>query len=215
MPGPKISVCRNDQIVVDVTNHMSGQELTIHWHGLHQRDTPWFDGVPMVTQCPIFGGNTFRYVFEAQESGTHFYHAHSGVHRLNGLFGMLNVRDVVDPNADYYDYDFDEYSILLADWNNYLAENLLPGTNAELLLPDSLLINGFGTFKNPRSKQFQYSPIAAFYVEKGKKHRFRIGNVGAHICPFEFTVCNFYIKRLCEILKIHFVCEHFRSKVTI
>jgi hypothetical protein len=25
----------------------------MHWHGLLQKDTPWFDGVPSVTQCPV------------------------------------------------------------------------------------------------------------------------------------------------------------------
>lgn len=48
MPGPSINVCKDDRIIVDVTNNMAGEEVTMHWHGLHQNDTPWFDGVPMV-----------------------------------------------------------------------------------------------------------------------------------------------------------------------
>lgn len=188
LPGPTISVCKNDRIIVDLSNHMAGEEISFHWHGLHQRGTPWFDGVPMVTQCPIFGGNTFRYIFDAQDSGTHFYHAHSGLHRLNGLFGKLTVREPDDPNADLYDYDLDEHAILLTDWNNQLAEESIPGTKDEFLLPESLLMNGFGTFTDSESGEFKYAPIAAFYVERGKRHRFRIGNIAAHICPFELTV---------------------------
>lgn len=61
IPGPSIQVCRDDRVVVDVTNKIQAEELTIHWHGIFQRGTPWYDGVPMVTQCPIGEGMTFRY----------------------------------------------------------------------------------------------------------------------------------------------------------
>lgn len=56
---------------------MHGLELVIHWHGLHQRRTQYYDGVPYVTQCPIHEGNSFRYQFDTN-AGTHFWHAHSG-----------------------------------------------------------------------------------------------------------------------------------------
>lgn len=49
LPGPSINVCKGDRIIVDVTNHMHGQGLTLHWHGIHQKNTPWMDGVGMVT----------------------------------------------------------------------------------------------------------------------------------------------------------------------
>ncbi|KAL9707991.1 hypothetical protein quinque_011509 [Culex quinquefasciatus] len=60
IPGPSIQVCENDKVVIDVENHMEGMELTIHWHGLWQKGTQYYDGVPFVTQCPIQQGNTFR-----------------------------------------------------------------------------------------------------------------------------------------------------------
>lgn len=56
---------------------MEGLEVTIHWHGITQRGTQYSDGVPMVTQCPILQGNTFRYQWYAN-AGTHFWHAHTG-----------------------------------------------------------------------------------------------------------------------------------------
>lgn len=48
-------------LVVRVTNHISGPEegTTLHWHGLLQSATPWYDGVPSVQQCPIAPGSTF------------------------------------------------------------------------------------------------------------------------------------------------------------
>jgi FtsP/CotA-like multicopper oxidase with cupredoxin domain len=36
------------------------------------------DGVPMVTQCSIHEGDTFRYDFIANNEGTHFWHSHDG-----------------------------------------------------------------------------------------------------------------------------------------
>ena len=62
IPGPSIQVCEGDRVVVDVENHMEGMETTIHWHGIWQRGTQYYDGVPFVTQCPIQQGNTFRLV---------------------------------------------------------------------------------------------------------------------------------------------------------
>lgn len=188
LPGTPINCCKDDRIIVDVSNHMAGSELTIHWHGMLQKETPWSDGVPMVTQCPIYADNTFRYVFNAREAGTHYYHAHSGVHRTNGIVGKLNIREQHDPNADQYDYDLTEHSILLADWNNVLAEEFSPGIRNSAVRPDSLLINGFGSFYDEKSKSYTYAPIAAFYMEKGKRHRMRIDNAASHNCPFEFCV---------------------------
>lgn len=42
---------------------------TIHWHGIHQRNTSFMDGVPMVTQCPITKYSSFTYKFKAYPSG--------------------------------------------------------------------------------------------------------------------------------------------------
>lgn len=50
IPGPYIHVCKDDLIVVDVVNMMGGTATTLHWHGLHMRDTPFMDGVPFITQ---------------------------------------------------------------------------------------------------------------------------------------------------------------------
>lgn len=50
IPGPEIHVCKDDLVVVDVTNRMAGTSTTIHWHGIHQRQTPYMDGVPYITQ---------------------------------------------------------------------------------------------------------------------------------------------------------------------
>lgn len=104
IPGPTINACLNDE------NQLGDTFLTIHWHGLHQVLTPWMGGVPMVTQCPILSGNKFRYGFRAEQSGTHFWHSHTGVQKSEGILGPLIVRQpkTEDPNGDLYDFDEDD-----------------------------------------------------------------------------------------------------------
>lgn len=74
-----MQVCQGDEIIVDVVNAMMSDSTTIHWHGFHQHGTPYMDGVPYVTQCPIHPGSTFRYHFRATNAGTHFWHSHTGM----------------------------------------------------------------------------------------------------------------------------------------
>lgn len=73
-----INACVNDIIIVDVENKIPDQDLAVHWHGVDQKGSPYMDGVPMVTQCPIGYMATFRYAFIASTPGTFFYHADSG-----------------------------------------------------------------------------------------------------------------------------------------
>lgn len=84
VPGPAINVCLNDVVVVEVHNGIPNQELAIHWHGIEQVGTPFMDGVPMITQCPVNYGSVYKYSFRATKPGTFFYHAHSG--NLNYIF---------------------------------------------------------------------------------------------------------------------------------
>lgn len=124
IPGPPIHVCHGDMIVVDVTNKMAGTSTTIHWHGFHQRKTPFYDGVPFLTQCPINFANTFRYSFWANEPGTHFYHSHSGHHKTNGIYGGIAVRKNPDedPHGIEYNYDLKEHMMVVSDWMENYAE---------------------------------------------------------------------------------------------
>lgn len=196
LPGSAINVCKGDRVIVDVANHMSGQGLTIHWHGMHQIRTPWMDGVPMVTQCPINAANTFRYEFYTTNAGTQVWHAHSGVHRTNGITGTLVIRDSNDPNANMYDYDLAEHSILLFDWDIQMAEDNLPGIRNAIPLSRTVLINGFGSHYDSTTGKNTFAPMEVFYVQRGKRHRFRIMNAGSNACQFGISVgiCPFFFE---------------------
>lgn len=145
LPAPEINCCHNDRIIVDVTNHLPGHGLTIHWHDVPQRDTPWFDGVRMITQCSINQDNLFRYAFTAAQNGSNNHHA-TGSHRTNGVIGQLTVRQSADPHASAYNFDLTEHSVLLTDWSNVLADNKEPGVRSTITQPDSILINGYGSY---------------------------------------------------------------------
>jgi FtsP/CotA-like multicopper oxidase with cupredoxin domain len=147
LPGPPIQVCKNDIVVVDVQNEMDGTATTIHWHGLLQKGTPYSDGVPFITQCPIHFGMTFRYAFYALQAGTHMYHSHSGQHKANGIYGPIIVRSVEERPA-LYDFDPPDFVMLASDWMHVYAEQYFPGLTSRLSIFESLLINGHGRFLN-------------------------------------------------------------------
>ena len=52
------------QVLVHVRNKLLSDSAAIHWHGIHQRGTPWMDGVAYISQCPIGPGQTFTYRFK-------------------------------------------------------------------------------------------------------------------------------------------------------
>jgi FtsP/CotA-like multicopper oxidase with cupredoxin domain len=77
-PGPTIEANWGDIIQVTVHNKITGpvEGTSFHWHGLLQKATPWYDGVPAVQQCPIAPGSSFTYQFKADLYGTSWYHSH-------------------------------------------------------------------------------------------------------------------------------------------
>jgi FtsP/CotA-like multicopper oxidase with cupredoxin domain len=44
-PGPVIELNRGDRLVVNVTNGLRANATTMHWHGILQNGTSWYDGV--------------------------------------------------------------------------------------------------------------------------------------------------------------------------
>jgi FtsP/CotA-like multicopper oxidase with cupredoxin domain len=75
-PGPSIEANWGDWIEVAVTNGLTVEGTSLHWHGFLQTGTPYMDGTPGVTQCPIAPGKTFTYRFRAELYGTSWWHGH-------------------------------------------------------------------------------------------------------------------------------------------
>ncbi|KAM0733524.1 Laccase-1 [Formica fusca] len=192
LPGPAIEVCEGDHVVIDVSNHMFGSEMTIHWHGLYQKEFQYYDGVPHVTQCPIESDTTFRYQWGANNAGTHFWHAHSGLQKMDGVFGRLIVRQTPerDPHSHLYDYDLSTHVLIISDWMHDPSVNRFPGKrfNQTGQNPDSLLINGKGKYTDKNTGITTNTTLEVIYVEPGKRYRVRIINAFCTVCPGMITI---------------------------
>ena len=116
MPGPTIIVNENQRLNIIVHNDLlNGEGISIHWHGMHQKDNYEMDGVAHITREPIPPHQSRIYSFIASPAGTHWYHAHSGTHRTEGLYGALIVKDAYQ--KELYDQDLPEqHTLLLMDW---------------------------------------------------------------------------------------------------
>ena len=68
LPGPPIVVYEGQTVIIHIKNTLLSNSATIHFHGLHQRDTPFFDGMPYITQCPIAAGQTFSHRFKVSSA---------------------------------------------------------------------------------------------------------------------------------------------------
>lgn len=178
-------------MVIDVVNRVPGQGLTIHWRGQPQLETPFMDGVPMVTQCPIPSYTTFQYKFRAAAPGTHLYHAHSGAEASDGLYGAFVVRqaDKFDPQKEHYDFDLNEHVMVISEWSHGFAiQSILDS----LPLPvESVLVNGKGVHKD-KSLDIESdiaAPLSVFSVTPGKRYRFRVAYAGGvKGCPITLAI---------------------------
>lgn len=90
-PGPLIEANWGDMINVTVDNQILDEGTSLHWHGFLQKETPWYDGVPSVQQCPIAPGQSFTYSFKADLYGTSWYHSHFSAQYADGLLGPMVV----------------------------------------------------------------------------------------------------------------------------
>lgn len=110
VPGPLIRLKEGQRVRLSVTNELD-EDTSIHWHGLL---VPFqMDGVPGVTFPGIKPGTTFVYEFQVKQSGTYWYHSHSGLQEAEGHYGPM----IIDPaEADPVAYDR-EHVIALSDFS--------------------------------------------------------------------------------------------------
>uniref|UniRef100_A0A8D8WL32 Laccase-2 n=1 Tax=Cacopsylla melanoneura TaxID=428564 RepID=A0A8D8WL32_9HEMI len=197
MPGPSVDVCVGDHVIVDLMNGLMEESTSIHWHGHHQVDSPYMDGVPHLTQCPVPPRTTFRYRFQADSPGTHFWHSHTGSQRGDGAFGAFIIRKPLsrEVHGHLYDHDLPEHVMHITDWSHMLgiemfnAHHHSDGDNK----PPTILMNGKGRFKKFRvggGTNVTYTPMEVFTVKKGHSYRFRIINAGYLNCPVELSIDN-------------------------
>ena len=93
IPGPTLIVNEGQNVIVNVKSLLLAEVTSIHWHGIHMRNTPWMDGALLISQCPINPDETFSYYFTANPTGSFWYHSHRVTQRADGLYGALIVKE--------------------------------------------------------------------------------------------------------------------------
>lgn len=202
LPGPPIIVYEGQTITVQVTNHLKSEEVTIHWHGITQNGTPYMDGVPFLTQCPISPGQTFVYKFVASHKGTYWYHSHVGAQRAKGLFGALIVREkkslemkehimtIQEWNHDL-DADLEDAKMVFGFYENrkkFQSSQSLDGQFFSNIKAQSGLINGRGRYYSDENSHNE-APLEVFAVEQGQQYRFRVIAAG-QLFPWSISIDN-------------------------
>ena len=109
LPGPTLRMREGETVTIRVTNRLR-EAASIHWHGII---LPFqMDGVPGISFAGIAPGETFTYRFKLEQSGTYWYHSHSGMQELTGLYGAL----IVEPRGGERIRADREHVVLLSDW---------------------------------------------------------------------------------------------------
>ena len=91
IPMPTLHFTEGDTAEIHVHNQLK-EGTSLHWHGVFLPNKE--DGVPFLTQMPIEPGKTHVYRFPIIQSGTHWYHSHSGLQEQIGMYGsfIMNKR---------------------------------------------------------------------------------------------------------------------------
>ena len=122
IPMPTLTFTEGDIAEIVVHNKLK-ESTSLHWHGLFLPNKE--DGVPYLTQMPIEPNETFTYRFPIIQSGTHWYHSHSGLQEQIGMYGslvLLKKKD--DPTFRKGFDDLPEVPIILSEWTDIKPENV-------------------------------------------------------------------------------------------
>ena len=131
IPGPTLIVHEGQTVIVNVHNKLTTEGISVHWHGIHQRDSPYMDGVGQVTQCQVGPSSSFSYQYKASPAGTFWYHSHSGTQRTDGFFGGLIVKEKKERMENLtrilkreFEDRPDQHTLTLLDWQNEASLDL-------------------------------------------------------------------------------------------
>lgn len=111
IPSPILRWREGDTVTIKVTNKLK-ESTSIHWHGII---LPYqMDGVPGVSFKGIDPGETFTYRFKVQQSGTYWYHSHSGFQEQTGIYGAI----IIEPRGRNTIRADRDYVVQLSDWTD-------------------------------------------------------------------------------------------------
>ncbi|MDH0304331.1 MULTISPECIES: copper resistance system multicopper oxidase [unclassified Pseudomonas] len=118
LPGPQLRWREGDTVTLRVRNRLD-QPTSIHWHGIILPAN--MDGVPGLSFAGIEPGGDYLYQFTLRQSGTYWYHSHSGLQEQAGVYGAI-VIEPREPEPHRYQRD---HVLLLSDWSDQAPEALM------------------------------------------------------------------------------------------
>jgi len=122
IPMPTLTFTEGDIAEIVVNNKLK-ESTSLHWHGLFLPNKE--DGVPYLTQMPIEPGETFTYRFPIIQSGTHWYHSHSGMQEQIGMYGsLILLKKKNDSTFRKGIDDLPQVPIVLSEWTDIKPENV-------------------------------------------------------------------------------------------
>ncbi len=111
LPAPLLRWREGDTVTLRVRNRLK-EDTSIHWHGILLPAN--MDGVPGFSFAGIAPDGMYEYKFKVKQSGTYWYHSHSGFQEQLGVYGPL-VIDPLEPEPFQYERD---YVVMLSDWTD-------------------------------------------------------------------------------------------------
>lgn len=124
IPGPTIHLKEGEDATITVENRAS-EPTSIHWHGILLPGM--MDGVPGFNGfMGIPPGESFTYTFKIRQSGTYWYHSHTGT-QDQSVLGAI-VIDPVEPSPFRVDRD---YVVLLSDLTPEDSDSVLHNLKAD------------------------------------------------------------------------------------
>ena len=118
LPAPTLRWREGDTVTLRVSNTLSEDDASIHWHGILLPAN--MDGVPGLSFDGIGPGETYVYRFHVRQAGTYWYHSHSAFQEQLGLYGPLII-DPLKPEPFQYDR---EHVVMLTDWTDEAPERV-------------------------------------------------------------------------------------------
>ncbi len=117
LPGPILRWKEGTTVALRVRNELPrgsihGPDTSVHWHGILLPAN--MDGVPGMSFDGIRPGESYLYRFQVRQSGTYWYHSHSGFQEQGGMYGPLII-DPIEPEPFAFDRD---YVVFLSDWTD-------------------------------------------------------------------------------------------------
>ena len=127
-PGPTIRANLGDTVHIQWRNMHPSEGVSIHYHGLLMQNQPYADGTGGVSTCIVGPMQTFQHEFVVDNAGTHYWHGHTSLDRMDCLQGLVIVEDPNDLEEQALKDMYDEERVLfLQDWYHRSGPTLRTG----------------------------------------------------------------------------------------